>query len=285
MNSCSTVQLLDLPDEILIEIFNKLTTVDVFYSILSVNKRLDQLVRDPVFTHFLDLTTKTTYGERNAIPVIMLNQFCSYILPQIHHNIQSLSIETSSIERILQTCNYPKLHRLILHSIKPEVFIKYLSGMKKFIDMKKKTQLQFFVNLDDSPIIHIFKQITFLDIFTMEYYNKNTDADLSTTGYTRLFSICQNLTHLNIKAKYYNLKTWMRWYTLPITMCSSSILIELTVKVRTIKDCLRLLDGRFNQMKAYNVTIGSIETSSLNIDNQVANFFSEILIFNRFLLE
>ncbi|CAF3930454.1 unnamed protein product [Rotaria sordida] len=51
-------------------------------------------------------------------------------------------------------------------------------------------------------------------------------------------------------------------------MCSSSIIIELNINVRTIDDCLRLLDGRFNQMKTLIVTVNSIEAPSLHIDNQ-----------------
>ncbi|CAF4587975.1 unnamed protein product, partial [Rotaria magnacalcarata] len=43
-------------------------------------------------------------------------------------------------------------------------------------------------------------------------------------------------------------------------MCSSSIIIKLEVNVRTIDDCLRLLDGRFNQRKIMNVIIDSIDT-------------------------
>jgi hypothetical protein len=55
-------------------------------------------------------------------------------------------------------------------------------------------------------------------------------------------------------------------------MCSSSTIVQLVVNVRTIDDCLRLLDGRFNQMKTLIVTIEFIEAPSLNIDNQVVNF-------------
>ncbi len=65
----------------------------------------------------------------------MLDRFCSCILPQIHHNIQSLLVESSSIERILLACGYSKLHKLIVSSIKPEVLIKYLSDIK-FVDIE-----------------------------------------------------------------------------------------------------------------------------------------------------
>ncbi|CAF3547513.1 unnamed protein product [Rotaria sp. Silwood2] len=121
----STVQLLDLPDETPIEIFTKLNNVDVINSVLSVNKRLDRLTRDTIVTYFLNLTTKSLLGERCPMPSIMLDQFCSYILPQIHRNIKSLVLEPSSIERILLASDYPNLYKLTLCSIKPEVFVNH----------------------------------------------------------------------------------------------------------------------------------------------------------------
>ncbi|CAF3640811.1 unnamed protein product [Rotaria sp. Silwood1] len=124
----STVQLLDLPDEILIEILNKLNNIDVLCTVLGVNKRLERLARDTIFTDFLDLTTKSSLGGICSMSNIILDRFCSSILPQIHHNIKSLVLESSSIEHILIACVYPKLHKLTLYSIKPEVFIKYLAG-------------------------------------------------------------------------------------------------------------------------------------------------------------
>ena len=134
--NCSTLQLIDLPDQMLIEIFNKLKSVDVLYSILGVNKRFDRLAHDTKFTGFLDLTTKTSLGEQCALPNFMLDQFCLCILPQINHNIESFLLESSSMKRILCACDYPKLHKLTLNSITPELFIKYLAGMK--VDYKKQ---------------------------------------------------------------------------------------------------------------------------------------------------
>ncbi|CAF3666893.1 unnamed protein product [Rotaria sp. Silwood1] len=170
----STVQLLDLPDEILIEILNKLNNIDVLCTVLGVNKRLERLARDTIFTDFLDLTTKSSLGGICSMSNIILDRFCSSILPQIHHNIKSLVLESSSIEHILIACVYPKLHKLTLYSIKPEVFIKYLA--------------------DDSPIIRIFRQITHLKLFTIEYYNKISQINLNMNAYARLFS--KNLPNL-----------------------------------------------------------------------------------------
>ena len=132
MMNNSTVELLDLPDEMIIEILNKLSSVNVLYSLLGVNTRLDRLARDTIFTHFLDLTIKVSNDERCSMSKVMLDRFCSLILPEIHENIKCLLLEPLSIERILLNCEYPKLDKLILNSIKPELFLNYLSGKKLF---------------------------------------------------------------------------------------------------------------------------------------------------------
>ncbi|CAF0885336.1 unnamed protein product [Rotaria sordida] len=183
---------------------------------------------------------------------VILNRFCSCILPQIHYNIQSLLVEPSSIECILLTCDYLKLHKLTLNAIKPDMFIKYLACMK-FVDIEIQLILVF---------------ITHLSIVTIEYDNTISQMNLNKNGYTHLFSVCQRLTHLNINGKYLHLNPWRQAHALPLTMCSSSIIIELNINVHTIDDCLRLLDGRSNQMKTLIVTVDSIEAPSLHIDNQ-----------------
>ncbi|CAF4383990.1 unnamed protein product [Rotaria magnacalcarata] len=129
MNS-SAVHLLGLPDEMLIETFNKLSTVDVLNSIWGVNQRLDRLARDARFTHSLDLTVRTSYDERCSMSDVILDRLCSHILPQIHDNVNSLFVEPSPMQQILRVCAYANLHRLTLSSIESKDFIKYLSGMK-----------------------------------------------------------------------------------------------------------------------------------------------------------
>jgi len=49
------VQLDDLPDEILIHIFKKLYNIEVLYSLIGVNQRLNRIVHDTIFTRNLCL--------------------------------------------------------------------------------------------------------------------------------------------------------------------------------------------------------------------------------------
>ncbi|CAF2071901.1 unnamed protein product [Rotaria magnacalcarata] len=90
--------------------------------------------------------------------------------------------------------------------------------------------------------------------------------DLNTKIYTRMFSVCQRLTDLKINGNHLRSYSLLSEYALPLTMCSSSIIVKLKVDVHTIDDCMRLLDGRFNQMNILNVITDSIDTPLLNFD-------------------
>jgi hypothetical protein len=52
-----TVHLLDLPDEILLLIIKQLCSADILYSLLGVNKRIDQMARCFTHTKSLDLSS------------------------------------------------------------------------------------------------------------------------------------------------------------------------------------------------------------------------------------
>jgi hypothetical protein len=118
-NSC--IGLNDVPDEILIYIFQKLNNTEVLYSLQGVNKRLNQIIHDPIFTsrlafvewlshHFTDLFCCDT----------MLDRFCLEILPDIHQNIKWFELELSSMKHVLHAATYPNLVTLALHNINKE---------------------------------------------------------------------------------------------------------------------------------------------------------------------
>jgi hypothetical protein len=51
----SYIKLNDLPDEILMIIFKKFHYIDVLYSLIGVDKRLNTIVNDSIFTKYLTL--------------------------------------------------------------------------------------------------------------------------------------------------------------------------------------------------------------------------------------
>ncbi|CAF5177118.1 unnamed protein product, partial [Rotaria sp. Silwood1] len=104
------VQLNDLPDEILMIIFKKLANIEVLYSLSNVNKRLNRIAQDSVFTNELALFLSTCNGFVYALPDPILDGFCSYILPKIHQKIQWFQLESLLMDCILRATNYPNLY-------------------------------------------------------------------------------------------------------------------------------------------------------------------------------
>ncbi|CAF4147029.1 unnamed protein product, partial [Rotaria sordida] len=118
-NSCS--QLNDLPDEILLFIFKELNNIEVLYSLMDINKRLNKIVHDSTFTSHLSLLRH--YPDHSIYPLTdsMLDRFCSKILPEMHHKIKWIKLESPSMKRILLATNYPNLYGLSLYNLDKEI--------------------------------------------------------------------------------------------------------------------------------------------------------------------
>ncbi|CAF3980128.1 unnamed protein product [Adineta steineri] len=113
----SIVQLNDLPDEILMMILRKIWNIRVLYSLIGINQRLDRIACDSIFTRYLSLVNRSSNNSVAPLTNEVLNRFCSQILPKIHHHIRRLDLESSTMERILSTTNYPNLHQLGLFNL------------------------------------------------------------------------------------------------------------------------------------------------------------------------
>jgi hypothetical protein len=119
----SDLHLLDLPNEILIIIFKKLDNIDVFYSLFGIkNKRIDILLEDSAFTSIFNFVRVSSTTDDK------LDRFCTYILPQRHHYIKKLILDTAYMERILLAGDYPNLTSLELFNFGQEVVFHYFTG-------------------------------------------------------------------------------------------------------------------------------------------------------------
>jgi hypothetical protein len=137
MNS-SFIQLSDLPDEIFLIILKNISNIEVLYSLIGVNKRLDKIVHDYSFTHHLNLLRILPSHLTEIIPVSkycilplpdpILDRFCLEILPEIHFKIKCLKLESFSMKRILLAAKYPNLFGLGLYGIQGERAIDLFSG-------------------------------------------------------------------------------------------------------------------------------------------------------------
>ena len=128
---CSCVQFIDLPTEILLFTLNKLTSIGVLNSLIGVNLRLDQIVKDPIFIEHLNLIKLSSNGGINLLDNSILHRLCSEILSEIHHQIEWLNLESLSMENILLVANYPNLHSLSLFNIDSQVAARLFSGNLK----------------------------------------------------------------------------------------------------------------------------------------------------------
>lgn len=124
----SIIELVDLPDELLLIIFKKLNNVELLYSIMNTNSRLHRIALDSKFTKNLILFKRSSLGD--IIPLIgsVLDRLCLVILPQIQNLIRSLQLESSSIERTLLTGDYSNLYELGLHNIDKNTADRFFTG-------------------------------------------------------------------------------------------------------------------------------------------------------------
>lgn len=101
-------------------ILKKLNTIDVF-NLFGINDRLDNLLYDEIFTSKLTLFVSSSNEFIQPPDDNLIDRFCLQILPQIHHKIKWLNLESSSIERILLATNYPYLHGIGLYCINSRI--------------------------------------------------------------------------------------------------------------------------------------------------------------------
>ncbi|CAF1498937.1 unnamed protein product [Rotaria sordida] len=233
----SCVQLEDLPDEILLIIFQNLYNCDVLYSFLGLNTRLDTILNDRIFTRNLTLI-KPIHSSSYEFTDIILDRFCLEILPRINDKIERLNIESSFMERILLATNYPNLHTLGLYGFVAE------TGGEVFYE--ESYLIHRFQNQISSLFIQLkpHKPIPGASGFAVQ--------DINIFIFINICNHFKNLRYLNFSSS--SIYEQLAFYR-PISTNFSSNLLELHVVVKTIYDCLCLLDGQLNQLHTFYVTI------------------------------
>ena len=127
----NNLNILHLPDEILLIIFKKLNTNDALYSLVYVNKRFNRLVLNSLPIRNLDTTNmviKSYYDRRFSIDNNLLAIIYEKILPRIHRQLNELTVEQNSVKHILLAADYPQLDSLSLVNFQKEILFQYLTG-------------------------------------------------------------------------------------------------------------------------------------------------------------
>ncbi|UJR29402.1 hypothetical protein I4U23_010614 [Adineta vaga] len=181
----SNVNIIDLPDEILLHILKKLNNLSVLYSLVGINKKLDRVVCDNDFTRLIDLISIEPYQMTDSRSNTIFDRFCIDILPRIFDKVECLILQASILPRVLHATNYPNLRKLVINNFKLRTNLKYLD----------------------------------LDVDNNSFFSQSL-----LTG-------------------------------LPLTICSSSSIVHLRIKMHNINDCLYLLDGRLSQLQTLIVNL------------------------------
>jgi hypothetical protein len=145
----SNVSMMDLPDEMILTIWNKLNKLDVLYSFLGVNKRFNKLVHDIVYTRSIELIKSNSKNNNCSLTGPILDRFCLHILPRIHELVECLTLESISMERILSAGVYPRLRKLTLVRVEHEFVSQHFTSMKVCL----------MFHFDNS--VNLFRRVTF----------------------------------------------------------------------------------------------------------------------------
>lgn len=121
---------MDLPDELICFIWNKLDNIDVFYSFSGVNKRFDKLLRDPMYIRTVQLTSKNKFGPLSDL---IVDQYCCSILPAISQSIECLIVEPFTMERVLRSGLYLRLRKLIFTKISQKFASQHFTGNARLL--------------------------------------------------------------------------------------------------------------------------------------------------------
>ncbi|CAF4891195.1 unnamed protein product [Rotaria sp. Silwood1] len=245
--SRSNVNLLDLPDEILLIILKKLNNIDVLYSFIDINnEHLNSLAYEKIFSDTLNFVS---IDNGSAIDQEKLDRFCKDILPKIHENVKCFILEPISMDCILHAADYQNLTELKLFNFTKEVALNYFTNESslQYIFQEKITNL-IIANKDRCS-----------RMVSLEYYSRNV--------YEHILKFFKKLKHLSI------IETFNRFYP-PLSLCHSpstiffsSALTHLRIKVSTLDDCFYLLDGRLKQLTTFIIEICDTSKSSSIIHN------------------
>ncbi|CAF1080942.1 unnamed protein product [Rotaria sordida] len=204
---------------------------------MGVNQRLSKIVCDSMFTNRLTLLRYLWNGFIFPLSRIVLDRFCLQILPEIHHKIQWLNLESLSMERILFAADYPNLRGLGLYNI------------------NQKTAVHFFMG--EQILTRTFKNQISTVIITISNKKEDLSAKIEImTVCSHIFTAFPNLLYLNFHQSSDRQIDRLSFDCQIPMFCST--LLELHIKVQRFDDILYLLDGRFNKLCIFYVDVINI---------------------------
>ncbi|CAF3621603.1 unnamed protein product [Rotaria sp. Silwood1] len=158
--SCSCFELNDLIDEILLLIFEKLDNLDILYSLHGVNKRLNNIIRDPLFTNSLNFVK---WSSKKFSSNVIFNRYCLQILPDISMKIKWFYIESSSAKHILRAADYPNLYGLALYNMKVKTARRLFTGQCHVYSYP--SEMQYYQNITNHFSSGLYKYVRLISLY------------------------------------------------------------------------------------------------------------------------
>ncbi|CAF1409157.1 unnamed protein product [Adineta steineri] len=243
------IYILDLPDEILLTIFNKVNNTDLLYSLMGINEKLDRITCDNMFTKDIDLTTVSSNGTNDSKLDIVVDRFCTYIFPRIHNNVESLGIQASMFHRILHADYYPNLHKLSLLNVEIDMASDIFNENSLFMRSYKHKISHLVMTISDESL-HGLTEIIIAQI------------------YIGIFTWLSNLQYLDLDCIDGSLFSGRLLGDLCSTICYCSNINHLRIRIHNFDDCLCLLDGRLSQLHTLIVKLDDVHYSQIVIKNE-----------------
>ena len=186
------MNILDLPDEILYFILNKISMVDVFYSLIEVNQRFDRLALDAVYTHHLNLVVQPSVKRYSSVIADQdLEQICRKILPRINSHVYKLSVAPLSLEH-LGAANYPQLYSLVLVHFPTKTLSSQLTGISTNFSIVSSVGMTCIFIFQEIPCLYIFLLIKLQNFaFTVLTMQTNQPIDIN-QRFLQKFSLLVN---------------------------------------------------------------------------------------------
>ncbi|CAF1462450.1 unnamed protein product [Adineta ricciae] len=215
------IDLLDLPDEILLIIFNKLGSFDVLYSLLNSTQRLDRIARSS-YSKSINFSIELSDGQICPIDSAKLHRFNIEMLPQIHDRIQMMTLEPTNIERILSS-QFPNLHTFVLVGFSPDLLLNYFT--------------------ENSSIIHLLKER--IKSMTLKIRNEVFNDISFTNSFERILLICEKCTYLGMNQSEMTLNIYVKTFDDCLYLLDGRMksLSSFTVRVTFIEPSSKATDS------------------------------------------
>ncbi|CAF1044018.1 unnamed protein product [Rotaria sordida] len=250
-NRNNVVELLDLPNEMILSIMNKVKPQAILpCSIINIgNHRLEQLVLDKCYS--IDLS----FDYYHSPYELLLKRFYSDVLPRIYNNIQSLTITLKHLLYI--DAAIKAIDDKILPNLR---HLKILAGRRRHYTGTPFTiSFHYDSELHRSPLFSTIPQSVYIE-------DKLIDPVLSIIRYSPLMRSINSFEFDHDAALLVPVNNEKLFF-------AQSYLTHVSVTLRELSDCVSLLNQLGSQIYSFTVSIVHVYRGNEDIISQLDSIF------------